>query len=187
MWSSRAAQFCARTRGTQRYESPILYRMERPPNQMRIAAALATAKRCNKFVILHNKGMLFQSAPAQPRRERGACPPSSSLAPHSAVSVPRPGDHRPYGRWRGNGDSFFSNPFAPFNWGMALYGSDRCGRARELLPLIEAAMTLIGRSVGSSPGASASKAVGAQKSWPLLPKTSHPSPAPIQQRPQHIC
>jgi len=30
---------------------------------MRIAAALVTAKRCNKFVILHNKGMLFHARP----------------------------------------------------------------------------------------------------------------------------
>jgi hypothetical protein len=35
----------------------------RPSNQMRIAAALAAAKRCNKFVILHKKGMLFHSRP----------------------------------------------------------------------------------------------------------------------------
>jgi hypothetical protein len=46
----------------------ILDRMERPPNQMRIAAAPATAKRCNKFVILHNKGMLFHISPAPPPR-----------------------------------------------------------------------------------------------------------------------
>ena len=38
-------------------------RMRRPSNQMRIAAALVTAKRFNKFVILHNKGMLFHTRP----------------------------------------------------------------------------------------------------------------------------
>ena len=38
-------------------------RMRRPSNQMRIAAALVTAKRFNKFVILHNKGMLFHTSP----------------------------------------------------------------------------------------------------------------------------
>jgi hypothetical protein len=37
--------------------------MRASPSQMRIAAALATAKRCNKFVILHNKGMLFHTSP----------------------------------------------------------------------------------------------------------------------------
>jgi hypothetical protein len=41
----------------------IVDRMRGPPNQMRIAAALATAKRCNKFVILHNYGMLFHTTP----------------------------------------------------------------------------------------------------------------------------
>ena len=64
--------------------------MRGSPSQMRIAAALATAKRCNKFVILHNKGMLFHTSPRpQPQRECGACPPSSAPAPHSAVPVPR--------------------------------------------------------------------------------------------------
>ncbi len=37
--------------------------MRGSPSQMRIAAAFATAKRCNKFVILHNKGMLFHEPP----------------------------------------------------------------------------------------------------------------------------
>ena len=30
---------------------------------MRVAAALVTAKRCNEFVILHNKGLLFHTSP----------------------------------------------------------------------------------------------------------------------------
>ena len=37
--------------------------MRGSPSQMRIAAALVTAKRCNKFVILHNKGLLFHTSP----------------------------------------------------------------------------------------------------------------------------
>jgi hypothetical protein len=65
-------------------------RMRRPPNQMRIAAALVAAKRCNKFVILHKKGMLFHARPQpQAQRERGACAQSSAPAPHSAVAIPR--------------------------------------------------------------------------------------------------
>jgi hypothetical protein len=38
-----------------------LERMRRSSYQMRFVIALATAKRCNKFVILHNKGMLFHA------------------------------------------------------------------------------------------------------------------------------
>jgi hypothetical protein len=37
--------------------------MGRSSNQMRIAPALAAAKRCNKFVIRHNKGMIFHANP----------------------------------------------------------------------------------------------------------------------------
>jgi hypothetical protein len=62
--------------------------MRASPSQMRIAAALATAKRCNKLVILHNYGMLFHTSPRSQQRECGACPPSSAPAPHSAVPVP---------------------------------------------------------------------------------------------------
>jgi hypothetical protein len=62
--------------------------MRGSPSQMRVAAALATAKRCNKFVILHNKGMLFHTSPrpslsanAEPARHprrRLRTPPSLS-------------------------------------------------------------------------------------------------------------
>jgi len=66
----------------------IVDRMRGSPSQMRIAAALATAKRCNKFMILHDKGMLFHEPPtprqsvsadmfAHPRR-RLRTPPSQS-------------------------------------------------------------------------------------------------------------
>jgi hypothetical protein len=37
--------------------------MRGSPSQMRIAAALVTAERCNKFVILHNKEILFHTSP----------------------------------------------------------------------------------------------------------------------------
>ena len=40
---------------------------------MRIAATLVTAKRCNKFVILHKKGMLFHTRPT-PKRSASAEP-----------------------------------------------------------------------------------------------------------------
>ena len=57
---------------------------------MRIAAALVTANRSNKFMILHKYGMLFHTRPQAPdlQRECGACPPSSAPAPHSAVPTP---------------------------------------------------------------------------------------------------
>ncbi len=62
--------------------------MRGSPSQMRIAAALATANRCNKFVILHNKGMLFHTSPRPPATARmlsmpailGACPALRRLA-----------------------------------------------------------------------------------------------------------
>jgi hypothetical protein len=66
----------------------IIDGMRASPSQMRIAAALATAKRCNKFVILHNYGMLFHTPPdpghsanAEPARHprrRLRTPPSRS-------------------------------------------------------------------------------------------------------------
>jgi len=77
--------------------------MRGSPSQMRIAAALATAKRCNKFVILRNKGLLFHTSPRPSHRANAEPPPSSAPAPHSAVPVPRPDDHNPFGRWRGKG------------------------------------------------------------------------------------
>ena len=62
--------------------------MRGSPSQMRIAAALVTAKRCDKFVILHNKGLLFHTSPrpshsanAEPARHprrRLRTPPSRS-------------------------------------------------------------------------------------------------------------
>jgi len=48
-------------------------RVWRSSNQMRIAAAVVTAKRRNKFVILHNKGMFFHTAPP-PSHTAGAEP-----------------------------------------------------------------------------------------------------------------
>jgi len=49
--------------------------MRGSPSQMRIAATLITAKRCNEFMILHNKGLLFHTSlnaepPRHPRRRR---------------------------------------------------------------------------------------------------------------------
>ena len=41
----------------------ILDRMGRPSNQMCIAAALVTAKRFNKFLLLHKYGMIFHTSP----------------------------------------------------------------------------------------------------------------------------
>src|ERR1700721_2659324 len=48
--------------------------MRGPPSQMRIAATLITAKRCNEFMILHNKGLLFHTSP-RPRHGANAEPP----------------------------------------------------------------------------------------------------------------
>ena len=49
--------------------------MRGTPCQMRIAVTLITAKRCNEFMILHNKGLLFHTSlnaepPRHPRRRR---------------------------------------------------------------------------------------------------------------------
>jgi hypothetical protein len=65
-------------------------RMRRPSNQMRIAAALVTAKRFNKFVILHNKGMLFHTRPCPnvASVSAGHARHPSAPAPHSAVPTP---------------------------------------------------------------------------------------------------
>jgi hypothetical protein len=60
----------------------ILDRMWRPSRQMRIAAALFTAKRFNKFLVLHNEGMLVYNPPHL-HRECGARPPSSAPAARS--------------------------------------------------------------------------------------------------------
>ena len=48
--------------------------MRGSPSQMRIAATLITAKRCNEFMILHNKGLLFHTSP-QPSHGANAEPP----------------------------------------------------------------------------------------------------------------
>lgn len=60
--------------------------MRGSPSQMRIAATLITAKRCNEFMILHNKGLLFHTSP-RPGHSANA-EPSSAPALHSAVPVP---------------------------------------------------------------------------------------------------
>ena len=62
--------------------------MRGSPSQMRIAAALATAKRCNKFVILHNKGMLFHKPPT-PSHSASADMPAI-LGAGSALRRPSP-------------------------------------------------------------------------------------------------
>ena len=49
--------------------------MRGSPSQMRIAATLITAKRCNEFMILHNKGLLFHTSP-QPSHGANAEPPA---------------------------------------------------------------------------------------------------------------
>ena len=56
--------------------------MRGSPSQMRIAAALVTAKRCNKFVILHNKGLLFHTSPRPSRTTRS---PPAILGAGSAL------------------------------------------------------------------------------------------------------
>jgi hypothetical protein len=72
----------------------IFDRMRRSSNQMRIAAALFTAKRFNKFLILHKEGMLVHNPPHLQRECRSA--------------LRRPGPrrtdgHSPHGRWRAQG------------------------------------------------------------------------------------
>ena len=62
--------------------------MRGSPSQMRIAAALVTAKRCNKFVILHNKGLLFHTSP-RPSHGANAEPPAI-LGVGAALPVPVP-------------------------------------------------------------------------------------------------
>jgi hypothetical protein len=79
----------------------------RPSSQMCIAAAVFTAKRFNKYLVLHMEGMPVHNRPHL-QRDCGACPPSSALAPHSAVQVPRPGDYGPGERWQGKGDGMRS-------------------------------------------------------------------------------
>jgi hypothetical protein len=55
-------------------------RMRRASNQVRIAAALVTANRRDKFLIRRKYGMLFHTPPACLQREGGAClPPQSTL------------------------------------------------------------------------------------------------------------
>ncbi len=79
----------------------------RSSNQMRIAAAVVTRKRRNKFVILHNKGMPFHTA--QPPGTARARSPPAILGASSALRRPRPptGDHGPHGRWQVKGDGLF--------------------------------------------------------------------------------
>ena len=77
----------------------------RPSRQMRIAAAVFTAKRFNKYLFLHMEGMLVHNRPHL-QRECGACPPSSALAPHSAVPVPRPGEPWSWRKMAGKGRRF---------------------------------------------------------------------------------
>jgi hypothetical protein len=63
--------------------------MGRPSNQMRIAAALLTAKRSNKFLILRKYGMLFHtSPPCSHDASAGHSRDPSAIAPHSAVPSP---------------------------------------------------------------------------------------------------
>ena len=66
----------------------ILDGMGRPSNQMRIAAALLTAKRCNKFLILRKYGMLFHTRPVACSASTGHSRHPSAIAPHSAVPSP---------------------------------------------------------------------------------------------------
>jgi len=56
---------------------------------MRVAAAVVTAKRRNKFMILHNKGMLFHTRP-NPRH--GA---SAELARYPQVRLHTPPSRSP--------------------------------------------------------------------------------------------
>ena len=64
-----------------------LDRMGRSSNQMRIASALAAAKRCNKFVIRHNKGMIFHANPPAKARARSL---PAILGASSALRRPGP-------------------------------------------------------------------------------------------------
>jgi hypothetical protein len=62
--------------------------MRGSPSQMRIAAALVTAKRGNKFVILHNKGLLFHTSP-RPSPSANA-EPAAILGAGAALRRPGP-------------------------------------------------------------------------------------------------
>ena len=64
-----------------------LDRMGRSSNQMRIAPALAAAKRCNEFVIRHNKGMIFHANPPATARARSL---PAILGASSALRRPGP-------------------------------------------------------------------------------------------------
>jgi hypothetical protein len=67
--------------------------MRASPSQMRIAAALATAKRCNKLVILHNYGMVFHTSPPIPATRMRSLP--AILGAGSALRRPGPPTRRP--------------------------------------------------------------------------------------------
>jgi hypothetical protein len=62
---------------------------------MRITAVLVTAKWCNKFVILHKKGMLFD---ARPKHSASAEPCPQSSASSSALRRPDPPTRRWFAR-----------------------------------------------------------------------------------------
>jgi hypothetical protein len=49
----------------------MLDRVWRPSSQMRIAATVFTAKRSNKFLVLHKEGMLVHNRPPPTARVRG--------------------------------------------------------------------------------------------------------------------
>jgi hypothetical protein len=93
----------------------ILERMRRPSSQMRIAAALFTTKRRNKFVILPDKGMLLHTSP-DPSHSENAAPSSAPLctppsrSPDQVIII-RVED----GKLK---DECFFGPFLrPLNWG----------------------------------------------------------------------
>jgi hypothetical protein len=67
--------------------------MRGPPNQMRIAATHVTAKRCNKFVTPHNKGMLFHTGPYPATAQMRSLP--AILGAGSALRRPGPPTRRP--------------------------------------------------------------------------------------------
>jgi hypothetical protein len=87
---------------------------------MRITTALVAVKRCNKFVILHQNGMLFHTSP-NPR-----CSASAEPARHPRRQLRTPPSRSPEtamvrrkdGKLKGGG--LFFTPSAPPQLGMAL-------------------------------------------------------------------
>ena len=88
---------------------------------MRIAAASVTAKRRNKFAILHKKGMLFHSSP-NPRHSASAEParhPRRQLRTPPSRSPDKAMVRTEDGKLKGR-RLFFRPLSLPLNWAMVL-------------------------------------------------------------------